>query len=54
MYNYFIKTNKKVHKHPKPMQWMSSELFSEFLLEVKSKGEKYVKSWRSPVKKKRK
>ena len=51
MYNYFIKTNKKVYKHPKPMQWMSAEIFGEFLLDVKKSGEKYIKSWRSPVKK---
>ena len=50
MYNYFIKTSdKKVHKFPKPMNWMDSETFAEFLREVKSKNPKalYKESWRS-------
>ena len=52
MYNYFIQTKKKIHKYPQSMQWMDSDTFSKFLLEVKSSdGSKYIKSWRSKKKK---
>lgn len=55
MYNYFIQTKKKVHKHPTQMQWMDADTFSAFLLNVKSKDQsKYIKSWRSKANVKRK
>ena len=54
MYNYFIQTKKKVHKFPKSMQWMDTDLFVEFLKDVKSNDSSlFVKSWRSPAKKKK-
>ena len=52
MYNYFIQTKKKIHKHPTTMQWMDADTFSAFLLDVKENDKsKYIKSWRSKVKK---
>lgn len=55
MYNYFIQTKKKIHKHPTKMQWMDADTFSAFLLDVKSKdGSKYIKSWRSKPRKDKK
>jgi len=54
MYNYFIKTKKKVHKHPESMQWMDSDKFREFLLDIKSKDKSlFIKSWRSKKKSKK-
>lgn len=55
MYNYFIKTKKKVHKAPFTGQWMDSDKFCEFLLDVKSKDSSlFIKSWRSKQKSKKK
>jgi len=53
MYNYFIKTKKKVHKSEFKGQWMNSDKFAEFLLDVKSKDSSlFIKSWRSKIKSK--
>lgn len=53
MYNYFIQTKKKVHKFPETMQWMDGDQFAQFLISVRQSDQsKYVKSWRSKVKKK--
>jgi len=52
MYNYFIKTKKKVHKSDFIGQWMDSDKFASFLLDVKSKDKSlFIKSWRSKSKK---
>jgi len=54
MYNYFIKTKKKVHKAPFTGQWMDSNEFTKFLLDVKSKDSSlFIKSWRSKARKKK-
>ncbi len=55
MYNYFIKTSdRKIHKFPKAMQWMDSDTFVEFLQSVRSEKAKFVQSWRTKAKTKRK
>ncbi len=55
MYNYFIKTSdRKVHKYPESMQWMDSETFVEFLKSVRSDKAKFIQSWRTKAKTKRK
>jgi len=54
MYNYFIKTKKKIHKSNFFGQWMDSDKFKEFLLDVKSKDSSlFIKSWRSKKKTKK-
>ena len=54
MYNYFIQTKKKVHKHPVKMQWMDSDKFAEFLNTVRSSDQSpYIKSWRARPKRKK-
>ena len=54
MYNYFIQTKKKVHKFPKSMQWMDTDQFVQFLLSVRKDDQSsYIKSWRSPNRKKK-
>ena len=50
MYNYFIRmSDRKVHKYPEKMQWMNSDIFSKWLLELKEKFPKvrFRESWRS-------
>ena len=55
MYNYFIQTKKKIHKHDEAMQWMDSDTFVEFLKSVKETDKSmYVKSWRSRAKRAKK
>jgi len=52
MYNYFIKTKKKVHKSEFTVQWMDSDKFASFLKDVKAKDKSlFIKSWRSKSKK---
>jgi hypothetical protein len=52
MYNYFIQTKKKIHKHPTKMQWMECDQFVAFLQEVRSKdSSSFIKSWRARPKK---
>jgi len=54
MYNYFIKTKKKVHRSEFIGQWMDSDKFAEFLKDVKSKDKSlFIKSWRSKKKSKK-
>ena len=55
MYNYYIKTSdRKIHKYPTTMNWMDCDTFVEFLKSVRSDSARFVESWRSKPKKKKK